>query len=745
MKKKVFILVFALLQTILFSAQNTEQKSIDSIANAQKELKAKHLDSMVRHIRKQFYGNNLDVAIELGEPTLKLANELNNLKAIVAISSLMGNAFLKVDDTLQAKRIFSKAIEKAEKEHDSTRVITTARIDLGNYYALQNKSKEAIEIYKKALPLPERLKDTTHLYIINYNIAELYLDDKDRANAQFYVEQTNNWVKGLKPDAYHAGAKLLTGKLYFLQNNTEKAIKVLTESIKLSEKSGFQDGLIEGHDFLAKAYEKEGNLLETINHLQLLDSYKSEKYKSDKIEAIEYATAKYKTNFYQQEIKSQLLQNEINKQTAKRETTIFWIKIASAILIISAIFLFISYRKRKQLLYHLIDKNKQYLEEKEKSEELAKAKSILFSNITHELRTPMYGIIGISSILMRDAKLKYHKENLASLKFSANHLLSLINNVLQLTSIYSTKKEELKRNKFSLRDIVENVIKSSKFINTTHPNKYVINIDDRIPEYLIGDEVKISQILINLIGNASKFTFDGVITINLTRVENNNNKLCIHFNIKDTGVGISEEKLEMIFDEFLQSNNNTQHQGTGLGLPIVKKILDIYESEITIKSTVGEGTEIDFDLCYEETILESTQNKDTNKHSHTLLKEKHILVVDDNKINLLVTKKTLMAYGASVSIANGGAEGIKMANEENFDLILMDINMPEVNGFEATKAIREKDSQIPIIALTAVEMEKVVGESSFNLMNDCIIKPYKNNIFLDTIAKHISEKHLLEV
>ena len=108
----------------------------------------------------------------------------------------------------------------------------------------------------------------------------------------------------------------------------QKAIEVLTESVKLSEKSGFQDGLIEGHDFLAKAYQKEGNLLETINHMQLLDTYKSEKYKSDKIEAIEYATAKYKTNFYQQEIKSQLLQNEINKQTAKRETTIFWIKIA---------------------------------------------------------------------------------------------------------------------------------------------------------------------------------------------------------------------------------------------------------------------------------------------------------------------------------------------------------------------------------------------------------------------------------
>ena len=146
MKKKVFILVIALLQTILFSAQNSELKLTDSIANAQKEQKAKHLDSMVKHIRKQFYGNNLDVAIELGEPTLELANELNNLKAIVAISSLMGNAFLKVEDTLQAKRIFTNAIEKAEKEHDSTRVITTARIDLGNYYALQSKRKEAIEI-----------------------------------------------------------------------------------------------------------------------------------------------------------------------------------------------------------------------------------------------------------------------------------------------------------------------------------------------------------------------------------------------------------------------------------------------------------------------------------------------------------------------------------------------------------------------------------------------------------------------
>ncbi len=727
-------------------AQQVEKTQLDSVVPTHEELKAQHVDSMVRYIRKQFYRNNFDITIELGEQTLEKAQEINDLKSTVALSSLIGNAFLKIDDTLQAKRIFSEALKKAEKQHDSTNISITAQIDLGNYYALQGKSAQAIPIYKKAIPLSEKLKDTTHLYILNYNIAELYLNDEEPSLARKYVEQTNSYVKSLNPDAYHAGAKLLTGKLYYLENKNQQAIEVLQESIELSKSSGFMDGLIEGHEYLAKLYNRTQNYLLAYNEMQLLDSLKAEKYTTDKIEAIEYATAKYKLNEYQQELKATTLQNEIDQQTAKRETTIFWIKIASLILVVSSIFLFISYRKRKQLLVHLIDKNQQYLEAKERSEELAKAKTTLFSNITHELRTPMYGIIGISSIMMKDKSLAKHKENLWSLKFSANHLLSLINNVLQLTSIDRLSKKDLKKAKFSIHNIIANTVKSSKFITPDQPNEYKINIDKSIPKYLIGDDVKISQVLINLIGNAAKFTSNGIISITVNRKADSNDMVNLHFTIKDTGVGISEEKQQYIFDEFSNTDTTNSYRGTGLGLPIVKKILSLYDADIHLKSELGQGTEISFSLPYMKAPTINSNANGKIQPNQKVFKQRKVLVVDDNKINLLVTKKFLMVHGASVEVAENGHQAIAIAKETQFDAILMDINMPEINGFQATEAIREFDTQVPIIALTAVELEKVVGDHSFNLMNDFIIKPYENQLFIDTLLRHmVTEISVTEV
>lgn len=743
MNKLVVILVLLQLHAFNTLAQDSLSIPKESIPLTQLELKTKHLDSMVRQTRKQFYNNNYDLTIQLGDELMPLANEINNKKAIFSLSSLMGNAFLKLDDTLQAKRIFSNSIARAEKLHDTTRTIITARIDLGNYYALQHIYTQAIKLYKQALPLTKRLKDTTHLYILNYNIAESLLEQKKVSEADYYVAEMNKYVKALKPDAYHAGAYLLTGKLNFAEGKLGLALENLKNSIVLSESAGFKDGLIQGHEFLAKSYEKSGDYAAAYSQMQIVDGYKSDKYKTDKIEAVETVTAKFKLNQYQQEIKAQALQNEYNKVAAKRETTALWIKIASAILLVSSFILFLSYRKRKKLLKNLIVTNQHYLEEKEKSEELAKARSILFSNITHELRTPMYGIIGISSIMMKDKKLKAHKENLWSLKFSANQLLSLINNVLQFTSIDGVKKGGLGRNKLDIRDMVANIVHSSRFINVQHPSDYCIEIDERIPRYLIGDETKLSQVLINLIGNAAKFTNDGVITIKIDFLEMSNSQVNLLFTIKDTGIGIPPAKQSQLFDAFSNSTNDDTYAGVGLGLPIVNKILKLYDSDIQLNSEHGKGTEISFSLSLEKAPEVNNSAVQVKELPSDALKNKNILVVEDNKINLLVTKKTLVLQGASVDEAADGSVAVAKAKLKGYDLILMDINMPIMNGFEATKAIRKFDPDVPIVALTAVELEKVIGDNSSNLMNDFIIKPYKKEAFLHIILKHTKAEELV--
>ena len=735
---KLISLIFAtsLLNVAFIYAQVEDVIVQDSTKFMQEELISQRVDTLVKYVRKQFYKNNFGRTIEVGEETLKLARQIDDRNAIYRVSSLMGNAFLQLDDTLQAKRIFFRTIQEAEKLNDTTKILTTARIDLGNLYALQDKNIQAIALYKKAIPLAVKLKDTTHLFILNYNLAELNLDMERIAAAEEYVANTNNYVSSVKAEAYHAVAHLVTGRLYYLKKEPYNAIPHLQESIRLAEKSGYTDALIEAYEVFAKVQIELENFESSTDLLIKADDLKNEKYKKDKIRAIEMVTAKFKLNQYEQDLTAQTLQHKINQQEAKRETTVLWVIIASSILLLCSVFLLRANINRRTLLKNLTKKNRQYLEAKKLSEAQVEAKNLFFSNITHELRTPMYGIIGISSLMLGDKSLRHQSENLKSLKFSANYLLSLINNVLQFTRMNATS-EKIKRSEFDLRDLINNVVESSKYLNTTEPNSYHIEIDENIPRILVGDDIKVSQILMNLVSNASKFTNDGFITIEVEREADNGDQISLHFSIEDSGIGISKERQKQIFTEYGQTNSNYAHQGAGLGLTIVKKLLDLYGSSITLDSELGKGTNISFILCFDKITGELPPapveiNTDTSS-----IAGKKILVVDDNKINLLVTQKILERYGARVIIANGGKEGIELAQIEIPDLILMDINMPEMNGFEVARIIRSLVRDVPIVALTAVEKEKVILNTSSNLFDDFIIKPYKTEDFISLISNYV--------
>ena len=246
-----------------------------------------------------------------------------------------------------------------------------------------------------------------------------------------------------------------------------------------------------------------------------------------------------------------------------------------------------------------------------------------------------------------------------------------------------------------------------------------------------------SQILMNLVSNASKFTNDGFITIEVEREADNGDQISLHFSIEDSGIGISKERQKQIFTESGQSNSNYAHQGAGLGLTIVKKLLDLLGSSITLDSEPGKGTNISFILCFDK-ITGELPPAPVEFNTDTSIAGKNILVVDDNKINLLVTQKILERYGARVIIANGGKEGIELAQIEIPDLILMDINMPEMNGFEVARIIRSLVRDVPIVALTAVEKEKVILNTSSSLFDDFIIKPYKTEDFISLISKYVA-------
>lgn len=708
-------------------SKNTVQKTHRDSIKAQ-------VDTLLKVVRKEYYKKNYDRTIEIGEDAISIASKINDYKTIFKISSLMGNAFLEIEDTVQAKKIFKETLLEAEKVKDSENILA-ARIDLGNFYALQNEFRPASQIYKQALPLAKKFNDTVPLFILSYNIAEMSLELENIPEADFYVRQMNEYVTNLKAETYHAGAALMLGKYYVLKKKPNQAIKALQKAITLAEKEQYIQGLMDGYKYLAKAETLKGDYTSAYFHSQKVDSLKNKQYQVDKINAVENATAKYKLNQYKQDLRAAELQNEFNEQMAKRETTILWVKIAGVILLIFLIFAYNSYHRRKKLLIDLTIKNKQYLEAKDKSEELSMAKSTLFSTISHELRTPMYGIIGISSILMEDESLNRHKENVKSLKFSADYLLALINNVLQLNQLDTHPDKSLEKVKFNIRELVNNAIKSSNFIRADHKNILKINIDPNVPECVVGDDVKLIQVLINILGNSLKFTKNGVITLEILKKSSTPENICLQFLLKDTGIGISKDRQKHLFNEFSQTSLGGEFQGAGLGLPIVKKLLDLHNSEISLKSDVGQGTEIQFDICYEI----APQLNDTS--ATTLLTEctdKTILVVDDNKINLLVTQKSLKKLGFNSKAAMSGPQAIDMVKSTQFDLILMDINMPDMDGFETTAEIRKFNVHIPIIALTAVEINEIKEKIKSSGMNDYIIKPYATEVLVEAFNRCFS-------
>ncbi len=730
-------LTFAFAITGIAQSQAIPEFPPISKDSTEQEIKV-HLDSIYRYASAEFYKRNYDITLKYGEQALALAKKKGHKHREFKITSVLGNTLLRIKDTTRAKEMFLESIAIAKKEKDTAAIIGS-KIDLGNVYNVQNQKAKAIEIFKNVLPFALKTKDTSRTFIINFNVAELYLDDKDIKNADIHLDAVSKYMPLLKSKLYHSGYNLLMGRSWLLKNKPDSAVVRFKKNIDIAIEADYMDGIIEGYTYLIEALELQGDYEGIYKVHQEFDFYNNEKLALEKVAALEIANAKFNIVRYEEKLKATELQNELVKQKAERNKMLFiGVLILAGILSIYSVTLLISFRKRKILLVDLKDKNQKYIEAMDKSEELAAAKSKFFSNISHELRTPLYGIIGISSILMDDESLDHHKEDVTSLKFSADYLLALINDVLQLNKLDATTKEQLNNAPFRLKELISNITKSFEFMRMQNNNVFEITIDDNIPKYINGDRVKLSQILMNLIGNSCKFTENGVIKLLVTKKDIVDNRIELSFSLSDTGIGISKQKQKNIFDEFTQDTLKSHFEGTGLGLPIVKKLLDLHSSDIELISDRGQGTVFNFDISYEMVDEGSVQVSSSKPTNETTIEGKKVLIVDDNRINQIVTQKILDKHGVKSTVADNGAQAISAAQELEIDLILMDINMPGMNGFEATKEIRKFDMNIPIIALTAVEIDEMKQEIFNSGMNDFIVKPYDIGQFLERILENIT-------
>jgi signal transduction histidine kinase/ActR/RegA family two-component response regulator len=389
----------------------------------------------------------------------------------------------------------------------------------------------------------------------------------------------------------------------------------------------------------------------------------------------------------------------------------------------------------------LQDKNDELLIAKEKAEKASLAKAQFLSTITHELRTPMYAVTGLTHLLLEDKPREDQKEHLNSLKFSGEYLLSLINNILDLNKL-EANKVELEKKTFSLKNRVDDVLIALKKSALDRNNKLTLDYDDGIPPKLMGDPVVISQILINLVGNSVKFTENGKVTLRIKKLSQTDRSVLLHFEVEDTGVGISLKKQKAIFESFTQGSIqiNRKFGGTGLGLSIVKNLLNLMDSKVHLESEIGKGSKFWFDLkltISDEKPEPGLTEGLTQGISFESLENLNILVVEDNKINQMITKKILEKNKINCSVADNGEDAVKMAKENDYDLILMDIHMPGISGIEATQQIREFKQDIPIIALTAVTIDENLDDFYKAGFNEIIPKPFKTEEFFQKIYRTI--------
>ncbi|WP_035644361.1 ATP-binding protein [Flavobacterium sp. ASV13] len=382
-------------------------------------------------------------------------------------------------------------------------------------------------------------------------------------------------------------------------------------------------------------------------------------------------------------------------------------------------------------------KNIELAAQKKIAERAVLAKDSFLANMSHEIRTPLNAIIGFTDLLAQTELDETQRDYIESVQIAGENLLLIVNDILDLSKMESGNLT-IDSEPFNLKKTLKHVYNLLK-VKAHKDVEFNLFLDADMPDMVIGDQGRLNQILVNLIGNALKFTHDGDVTVSVKKVEETEDHYSLRFSVKDTGIGIPEDKLNSIFERFTQAEESTTRRfgGTGLGLNIVKQLIELQKSEIQVKSKEGRGSEFSFVLSYKKADAKVDSVKTISKNDLGNLK---ILLCEDNVLNQKLAKSVVQNFGFELDIAENGKEGIELLSKHQYDLVLMDLQMPIKDGYQTTEYIRnEMKSDIPIIAMTA---HSLVGEQErcYKVgMNAYVPKPFKQSVLLKAIKTVMSQ------
>lgn len=723
--KNFIFIVFILISITAFA-----QKAIDE----DPELVQNNINYRIAQSQTELENFNYYKAKVNLDEALEIADKADNKKILGIIYAKKGRLELIFEELDKAIKSLNKAIEIQRIINDN--------VNLGSSYKTFGDIYLAKEDYYSALDSYTAAKSKFEEEDLNEELAETLLCEgktyyqlKNYKKARDVVEQSLAIAKKYDYLKIQSDALINHAKIYDKLRNKEKALEVALSGLQIARTNSFTNILNEGYEVTSNLYfglEEHKLSRNYLNaHLKLSDSIRG----LTRINSSRNQETQFRLN-EEIEKNKEVVQKLEKAEDDKNLGTLISILSVALITILSLLTLSLYKNNNIRLKTNnmLHKKNGELIIAKEKAELASKTKANFLSTVTHELRTPLYAVTGISNMLLDENPKPEQVQHLKSLKFSGDYLLTFINDILQINKI-EANKVDIEPESFNLKKKINNIVLA--LANSAQDNNVKIHFefDKDLPQNFIADQLKISQILINLIGNSIKFTKDGDIWIRVYKIEEEGKTYTLRFEVEDNGIGISQEKQDHMFESFSQGSIqiNRKYGGTGLGLSIVKGLIDILKGKIYVKSELEKGTAFYFEIPLEYTNIKEAEEKKVTyfegNASDLDLSQVKILIVEDNKINQMITKKILTKMNLKCDIVDNGEDAVELIKNNNYNIILMDIHMPGISGIEATKIIRSFDKKLTIFALTAVTIEDKMHEFEEAGFTDIIPKPFKQEEF----------------
>ncbi|WKL44383.1 response regulator [Flavobacterium sp. ZE23DGlu08] len=722
--------------SLLFVLNCFSDNSIAQTRTYSKQEITNLTDEASRYLKE----SNFEKSLDISKLALRSSINANDLYSTAISYITIAANYAEMAEFDKAIFFYNKSLSYADKTSNDT-LRKRINNNLGNIYCFEKKQYEkGINFYENSLKYSQKLADTNQVFMTKLNIAWAYFDIGLFEKGFPSLEFINKYNKKYGDETNAVAVNMLNGMYYGYKGVHDKATSSFINAIKFGNEGNEKSDLSFSYLEYSKYLLKKGDYKNAYENLARYNIITDELYNEEKIKKANLAGINLELDEYKREIDKIETEKVAQLQSLRKSKIIvllFGVVFCFLLLLLYTLFKNNNFKKKAN--EKLSQTNIELLAAKEKAEEASILKSQFVSTISHELRTPLYGVVGITNMLLDEHKELAGSPHLSSLKFSARYLLSLVNDILQINKI-EDNRIVLENLTFNISDEINMVKSSLSFIAKTNDNVVHVNVDPNIPEYLIGDKLRLSQIIMNLVSNALKFTKKGEVSINVNLVKVEGKSHFLEFKIQDNGIGIHATDQEKIFDKFVQvSRKETDYQGTGLGLSIVKQMLGLFDSDISLESAIGEGTSFKFIIAFEFNPERTTEIINNIQVDMSSTQTVNVLVVEDNHINQVITRKTIEKNNYKCSVVDNGYAALEILEKENFDVILMDINMPLINGFETTRKIRLKGIGIPIVALTAFDKTEITEEALSAGINDIIIKPFDSIKLFEIISILISK------